>query len=181
METKDRNDELMELKGQMELLKQQLHKKEIISEDQIAEVAETYKPKHLWIRILSGAFLGLGVSLNIIQSLIMHFDELSVWHFCIGIACVLLFVAFYAIMGAGVYYEVCNGHLMIRHSITKKMLKDIPIDKIRFIEFMAKKRDGARIMYNKYDDFYLREVNYNELVKDILRVNPDIEIRRELA
>ena len=59
METKDRNDELMELKGQMELLKKELHKNEIVGEEQIAEISKTFVPKHRKRNVMLGAFLGL--------------------------------------------------------------------------------------------------------------------------
>lgn len=180
MEAKDRNDELMELKGQMELLKQQLHKHEIVEEGQIAEIAKTYKPKHPYWRAALGVAFGLTICASWVEKLVFHFDELPLWEIVLGAALILAMGFFYGVMYAGNSYEIKDGHLVLRNVLKRKVL-DISIDKIRFVEFMADKGRVARIMYNKYDDFYLRDVNYTELIKDILKVNPDIEIRRELA
>lgn len=180
MEAKDRNDELMELKDQMELLKKQLHKHEIVKEGQIAEIARTYKPKHPYWRAALGVVLGLTICATWVEKLIFHFDELPLWEIVLGGVLILITVFFYGVSYAGNSYEIKDGRLVLRNVLKQKTL-DIPIDKIRFVEFMAYKGRGARIMYNKFDDFYLRGVNYTELIKDILKVNPDIEIRRELA
>lgn len=180
METKDRNDELMELKGQMELLKKQLQKHEIVEEEQIAEIARTYKPKHPYWRAFLGIIVALFICASWVEKLIFHFDDLPIWELVLGGALILIMMYFYGVMYAGNSYEIKEGHLILRN-VTKKIVLDIPIDKIRFVEFMANKSRGARIMYNKYDDFYLKDVNYTELIKDILKVNPDIEIRKELA
>lgn len=180
MNTKDRNDELMELKDQMELLKKQLHKHEIVKEGQITEIARTYKPKHPYLRAALGVAVGMAICASWIEKLVFHFDELPLWELILGGVLILIMVFFYGMLYAGNSYEVKDGHLVIRNVLKQKTL-DIAIDKIRFVEFMANKGQGARIMYNKFDDFYLRDVNYTELIKDILKINPDIEIRRELA
>lgn len=180
METKDRNDELLELKDQMELLKKQLHKHEIVGEGQIAEIARTYKPKHPYWRAALGVLVALMICASWVEKLIFHYDELPLWVIVLSGAFILMTMCLYGVTYAGNSYEIKDGHLVLRNVLRQKTL-DIAIDKIRFVEFMANKSQGARIMYNKYDDFYLRDVNYTELIKDILKINPDIEIRKELA
>ena len=180
METKDRNDELMELKSQMELLKKELHKNEIVGEEQILEISKTFVPKHRKLKVLLGALLGLIICGNSLYHIIVKFDQEPWWSICLGIPMVLFMMFMYAYIYAGNSFEIKDDHLVLR-DILRRKTAEIPIDKIRFIEFMANKSMGARIMYNKFDDFYLRDINFTELVKDILKVNPDIEIRRELA
>lgn len=180
METKDRNDELMELKSQMELLKKELHKSEIVSEDQIAEISKTFVPKHRKRNVLLGALLGLIICGNSLYHIIIKFDQEPWWSICLGIPMALIMMFMYAYMYAGNSFEIKDDRLVLR-DILRRKTAEIPIDKIRFIEFLANKSMGARIMYNKFDDFYLRDVNFTEIVKEILKVNPDIEIRRELA
>ena len=41
------------------------------------------------------------------------------------------------------------------------------------------KNRRARIVYNKFDDLYLLSNNPEAIIADLLRVNPDIEIRHE--
>jgi|GEM_PF-5586209 len=180
METKDRNDELMELKGQMELLKKELHKNEIVGEDQIAEISKTFVPKHRKLKVLLGALFGLIICGNLLYHIIMKFDQEPWWSICLGIPMALIMMFMYAYMYAGNSFEIKDNRLVLR-DILRRKTAEIPIDKIRFIEFMANKNLGARIMYNKFDDFYLSDVNFTEIVQAILRINPDIEIRRELA
>ena len=181
METKERNDELMELKGQMELLKQQLHKNEIVNEGQITRIARTYKPKHPYVSAVLGLLLGILPASSMITRWITDWEKVSVWELCIFVPFILVLACGYAYMYAGNSYEVKDGQLIVRDVLRRKALV-IPTDKIRFVEFMASKGMGAaRIMYNRYDDLYLRNSNYTELIKDLLRANPDIEIRREMA
>ena len=61
----------------------------------------------------------------------------------------------------------------------KKIL--IAIDSIRYVEFLSggPKERRVRIVYNKFDDLYINTRNNEALIADLLRVNPDIEIRRE--
>lgn len=180
METKDRNDELIELKEQMELLKKQLHKHEIVGDGQIAEIAKTYKPNHPYLRATLGIIVAICICGSWIKRLVFHYDELPAWDLALSGVFILLMIFFYGVIYAGNSYEVKDGQLVLRNVFKKKVL-DISIDKIRFIEFMANKSQGVRIMFNKFDDLYLHDVNYTELIKDILKVNPDIEIRKELA
>ena len=180
MEKIDRNDELMELKGQMELLKKQLRKHEIVEEEQIAEIARTYKSKHIYWRAVFGIIAALLICASWVEKLLFHYEELPLWYVVVAGFFIVVTVYFYGVIMAGNNYEIKEEHLILRNVLKQKTL-DIPIDKIRFVEFMANKRQGARIMYNKFDDFYVRDVNYTELIKDILKVNPDIEIRKELA
>ncbi len=180
METKDRNDELMELKGQMELLKQQLHKNEIIEESQITELVRSYRPRHRRRKMLYGAFVGFCSVFALMSNMIDHYEKWSWWAIALVIFMALFLIIGDAITYAGYSFAIKDEHLIIRNVLRSKVA-EIPINKIRFVEFMANKKQGARIMYNKFDDFYLRDVNYTELIKDILKVNPDIEIRKELA
>lgn len=180
METKDRNDELMELKGQMELLKKELHKSVIVGEDQIAEISKTFVPKHRKLKFLLGAFVGLLFSANFLYNLITKSEHEPWWLICLSIPMALCLMFMYAYMYAGNSFEIKDDRLILR-DILRRKTAEIPIDKIRFIEFMANKSRGARIMFNKFDDFYLRDVNYTEIIQAILRINPDIEIRREMA
>ena len=180
METKDRNDELMELKSQMELLKKELHKSVIVGEDQIAEISKTFVPKHRKRNVMLGALLGLIICGNSLYHIIIRFDQEPWWSICLGIPMVLCMMFMYAYMNAGNSFEIKDDRLILR-DILRRKTAEIPIDKIRFIEFMANKNLGARIMYNKFDDFYLSDVNFTEIVQAILRINPDIEIRREMA
>lgn len=80
----------------------------------------------------------------------------------------------------GTSYEVKDGHFVLRNPFRTELV-DIPIDKIRVIEVMANKRQGIRIVYNKFDDLYVKFVDSTKLIKDLQEVNPDIEIRKELA
>ena len=180
METKDRNDELMELKDQMELLKKELHKNEIVDEKQIAKISKTFEPKHRKRNVMLGALLGLIICGNSLYHIIIKFDQEPWWLLIPGILIVPVMMFMYAYMYAGNSFEIKDDRLVLR-DILRRKTAEIPIDKIRFIEFLANKSMGARIMYNKFDDFYLRDVNFTEIVKEILKVNPDIEIRRELA
>lgn len=180
MEKKDRNDELQELKGQMELLKQQLRKKDIIGEEEIAYIAKSYKPKHRVLRGIVGALLGLCVCAGWLTNIISNIDKEPRWMIALTIVMVLTMMSGYAYLYAGNSYDI-EGNTLILRDIFRRKAAEIPIDKIRFVEFMANKSMGARIMYNKFDDFYLRDVKYTEIIKEILRINPDIEIRREMV
>ena len=180
METKDRNDELMELKSQMELLKKELHKSEIVGEEQIAEISKTFVPKHRKLKVLLGALLGLIICGNSLYHIIIEIDQEPWWLLIPSILIVPVMMFMYAYMYAGNSFEIKDDRLILR-DILRRKTAEIPIEKIRFIEFMANKSMGARIMFNKFDDFYLRDVNYTEIVQAILRINPDIEIRREMA
>lgn len=180
MEKKDRNDELMELKEQMEVLKEQLHKSEIVEESQVAELVRSYKPRHRRRLMLCGAFSGFCSVGALICNMIEHYERWSWWAIgLLGIVALILIIG-NAISYAGYNFEIKDEQLIVRNVLRSKVA-EIPIQKIRFVEFLANKSNGARIMYNKYDEMYLRGVNHTELIKDILRVNPDIEIRRELA
>lgn len=161
-------------------LKKELHKSVIVGEDQIAEISKTFVPKHRKLKVLLGALLGLIICGNSLYHIIIKFDQEPWWLLIPGILIVPVMMFMYAYMYAGNSFEIKDDRLILR-DILRRKTAEIPIDKIRFIEFMANKRMGARIMFNKFDDFYLRDVNYTEIIQAILRINPDIEIRREMA
>ena len=161
-------------------LKKELHKSVIVGEDQIAEISKTFVPKHRKLKVLLGALLGLIICGNSLYHIIIKSDQEPWWLLIPGILIVPVMMFMYAYMYAGNSFEIKDDRLILR-DILRRKTAEIPIDKIRFIEFMANKRMGARIMFNKFDDFYLRDVNYTEIIQAILRINPDIEIRREMA
>ena len=80
-------------------------------------------------------------------------------------------------------YNIKDGNLYVSNVFTKFVhdAVTIPISSIRYIEFLAEgpKNRRARIVYNKFDDLYLLSNNPEAIIADLLRVNPDIEIRHE--
>lgn len=180
MQKKDRNEELEALKSQMDQLKAKLHNTELIAESQIEDIARSYKPKHRYIKAVCGALIGIYICGSWILNVIKNFDTAPLGYICATIILVLVMALSHAALFAGNSYEIKGNHLILCDMIWRKVL-DVPVEKIRFIEFMANKHQGARIMFNQYDDFYLRDINYTALVKDILKINPNIEIRKELA
>lgn len=81
-----------------------------------------------------------------------------------------------------IHYAI-EGDDFVSYNYRRKEIFRVSINDIRFIELnRVSKRNNrdARFVYNEYDEFYLDTSKNQEILADILRVNPDIEIRREL-
>lgn len=186
MENNEIKDPLYELKDQMLVLKQQLSKQTIINEEQTKNIVSEYKPAHPYIWVAIGALTGLVVAGNSAWRLVTKFTEMSLWEILIITLFILIVMIFYAYIGARSHtttYSIKDETLYFSN-LFSKLFRDsmeIPIRSIRYIEFLSRgpKERRVRIVFNKFDDLYIYTRNVEGLITDLLRVNPDIEIRSE--
>ena len=188
MENNEIKDPLYELKDQMLVLKQQLSKQTIINEEQTKNIVSEYKPAHPYIWVAIGALTGLVVAGNlcIAATTVTKFTEMPLWEILIISLFILIVMIFYAYIGARSHtttYSIKDETLYFSN-LFSKLFRDsmeIPIRSIRYIEFLSRgpKERRVRIVFNKFDDLYIYTRNVEGLITDLLRVNPDIEIRSE--
>lgn len=145
-----------------------------------------YSPKNPYLWPVLGALIGICCAASFVYDLAFRYDELPMWRLIFD----GIFLVFVIIANAYLYghvhsstYNIKDGNLYVSNVFTKFVHDGvtIPISSIRYIEFLAEgpKNRRARIVYNKFDDLYLLS-NYPEaIIADLLRVNPDIEIRHE--
>ena len=86
----------------------------------------------------------------------------------------------------GTYYKIENGYLYHRSAIFRGKMK---ISSIRKIEYHSgwyvpvlyrpsTDTIGVIITYNKFDEIYFSPKERDELVEDLLKINPEIEVGR---
>lgn len=145
-----------------------------------------YSPKNQYFWPILGALLGIGCAAGTTYNLITRYDELSMWKIILDILFLLVVIIANAYLYGHVHsstYNIKDGNLYVSNVFTKFVHDGvtIPISSIRYIEFLAEgpKNRRARIVYNKFDDLYLFSNNPEAIIADLLRVNPDIEIRHE--
>lgn len=145
-----------------------------------------YSPKNPYLWPILGALLGIGCAAGTTYNLITRYDELSMWKIILDILFLLVVIIANAYLYGHVHsstYNIKDGNLYVSNVFTKFVHDGvtIPINSIRYIEFLAEgpKNRRARIVYNKFDDLYLLSNNPEAIIADLLRVNPDIEIRHE--
>ena len=186
MEKNEIKDPLYELKDQMLVLKNKLSKETIINEEQTKTVTNKYSPKNPYLWPVLGALIGICCAASSVNDLAFRYDELPMWRLIFdGIFLVFVIIANAYLHGHGhsSTYNIKDGNLYVSNVFTKFVHDGItiPISSIRYIEFLAEgpKNRRARIVYNKFDDLYLFSNNPEAIIADLLRVNPDIEIRHE--
>ena len=186
MEKNEIKDPLYELKDQMLVLKNKLSKETIINEEQTKSVANEYKPKTPYVWPVLGALLGIACASGLIYNLVTKFEEMPIWliiFYVVLIAIAIIANTYIHGHGHSSTYNIKDGNLYVSNVFTKFVHDGvtIPISSIRYIEFLAEgpKNRRARIVYNKFDDLYLFSNNPEAIIADLLRVNPDIEIRHE--
>lgn len=175
--------ELLELKEQMLVLKKQLNKEKILSEEQVSKVTRIHKSNRLPIIQI---FVGALCMLNVISfSYILFFKEknLSESQLAIFITISALLLISYIVFISGVRtYSIKDGKIIIGHRLKIPKSKTINIDSIRFIEIQERINfihRTLRIGYNKYDECFVGPKNKEEFISDLLRINPEIDIKKE--
>ena len=84
----------------------------------------------------------------------------------------------------GTYYKIENGYLYHRSAIFRGKMKISSIRKITYhsgwyVPVVYKPSTdtvGVIITYNKFDDIYFSPKDRDKFVKDLLKLNPEIEI-----
>lgn len=188
MENKDNFEELQLLKQQMSVLKKQLDKETIIADDQIEKVAKKYTIGTPWTNIV----LGIALAFNLSLYLCRYFFEpetLNTWRYILlfGFLALIFAYLFCFPLNAGFsYWQIVNGELQRCFRFPQRVKKSIPVSSILYIEKLRKHRYfsplhgfSIHIRYNKYDDLYLNPNNLNDFICDLIRANPDIELRQE--
>lgn len=175
--------ELLELKEQMLVLKKQLNKENILSEEQVSKVTRIHKSNRLSTKqILFGALSMINV---ILFSYIIFFKEkhLTGNHLFIFFAVAILLLISYIVFISRVRtYTIKDGKIIIGHRLKIFKTKAISIDSIRFIEIQERINfihRTLRIGYNKYDECFVGPKNKEEFISDLLRINPEIDIKKE--
>lgn len=80
------------------------------------------------------------------------------------------------------FYKIENHHLIYHSAFLRGKIEILNIKEIRKGETMwsgvrpALASKGMIIKYNKYDDIYLAPVNNDEMIADLLKVNPAIKL-----
>jgi len=183
MENKDNFDELNVLKHQMAMLKRQLGNERIINDEQVEKITKQFHPRKAKKLTIFAILSCLVACLNILQIYIWHRQKFAIWEIILGILIMLFLFYLYVIKTnqGMVICEIVDEQLHIRNRFERKPTLIIPISSIRFIERLANPHSGRtiRIMYNKFDDIYLDPKNLNDFICDLIRINPDIELRNE--
>ena len=96
----------------------------------------------------------------------------------------LVFIIFFITILFNTNYTIQNDELLCKSSVFRSKIK---IKNIRKIEFhkgiivpvtwkLGLSHIGIIITYNKYDDIYISPENVDLFIKDLLAINPTIEI-----
>lgn len=186
MDNKETFEELEQLKSQMSVLKKRLKEDPIVAdEQQILRVAKEYKYGRIYWGIIAGVLVGLSGSFGLWRELFSG-EHHSIVLIVVDIVVALLAIGFWVCYCTDLlysHYTIDNENLVVRSgNLLLKGKRVIPIKSIRFIELLnVGNMNGrnVRIVYNKFDDFYLNSPRNSEIVADLLRVNPEIEIRKE--
>ncbi|EAR12616.1 hypothetical protein PI23P_08320 [Polaribacter irgensii 23-P] len=82
------------------------------------------------------------------------------------------------------FYKIENNELIYRSGFLRGKVKIPMIKEIRKGKTMwsgikpALARNGLIIKFNKYDEIYIAPESNNELISDLLKVNPEIKITK---
>ncbi|GAB2618028.1 PH domain-containing protein [Belliella aquatica] len=80
------------------------------------------------------------------------------------------------------FYKIENHHLIYHSAFLRGKIEILTIKEIRKGETMwsgvkpALASKGLIIKYNKYDDVYLAPENNDEMIADLLEINPEIKL-----
>lgn len=186
MENMENMQELMQLKQQMSILKTQLNKNVIITDEKIEKVTQISSSRRPILMTFLAILASLVSSLGLIQNIFFSSGRYPIWILGLFVVCILSSLAFWIITVGGKSYTIKDdvltvGYLLGWLKIGKWSYAVIPVEKIRFIEHLAHPRLGRslRIMYNTYDDIYLDPDNLSEFIGALVSINPEIEVRYE--
>lgn len=188
MENKEIIEELEQLKLQMDVLKRQLAKDNIINDEQVEKVTNKYQMKWRWAQMFFCTSLAGYWVINIWTSIFRNNENFHIgWFiFCIILTILLIYFCIFWGNSGFSFYQVADGELQHWFRFPLRKRTAIPASKIRYIERRRKHSVWSqfagfpiRIRYNKYDDLYINPQNVNEIICDIIRANPDIEVVQE--
>lgn len=188
MENKGIIEEIEQLKCQMEALRRELAKDKIIDDEQIEKITTRHLTKWRWSQIfLSITLAGFWV-INLWRPIAHDNGQTSIgWLILCIIGTILLiyFIIFWGNWGFS-FYQVADGELQHWFRFPLRKRKAIPVSQIVYIERRRKHSMWSqyygfpiRIRYNKYDDLYINPQDVNEIICDIIRANPDIDVKQE--
>lgn len=188
MEIKDNFEELQSLKQQMLVLKQQLEKETIITDGQIAKVTKRHAMGSAWTQIALSVVITLNLCALAYRYFFVDIVSSSCLFFCLYIT-FILFVVYLLVFCLNVgfsFWQVNDGELQHCFRFPMRVRRAIPVSSIRYIEklrkhsyFSPEHGFKVHIRYNKYDDLYLNPKNLNDFICDLIRENPDIELKQE--
>ena len=178
-------EELEQLKSQMSLLKRRLGNEPIVGDEQIVRVAKEYRHGNVfWVLVTIGCLSVLYCGVPVLK--LFSGEE---WLTLDTIRLILGFVQLYCMIDMAVQrmfrrYSIDGDVLKVKSGVgpTARTIR-IAISTIRYVELLNVgrfNRGRVRIVFNKFDDCYIDSKQYAAIIADLLRVNPDIEIRKEL-
>lgn len=183
MTQKFENEDSIQLKEQMDILKKQLQKDLQIDDNQIIKTVRSYGTNYSGTKSFLG---GVGAaSLFIYWILWLLKNWLNVKMPIIALIPLVIIAAIVGYLLRGKFggktkYEVENGKLLIK-PFGKKVRKQIDIATIRHIEILNSEPNFWRgailsIGYNLCDDINIDPQDHIQLIGDIVRINPNIKV-----
>lgn len=96
----------------------------------------------------------------------------------------LVFIIFFITILFTTNYTIQNEELLCKSSVFRSRIKIKNIRKIQYHKGiivpvtwkLGLSHIGIIITYNKYDDIYISPENREEIINDLLKINPNIEI-----
>lgn len=183
-------EELLELKQQMKILKQQLSNETIINNEQVDKAIRKYPitwgALHLWGGVFGVAAYGVYFYGQLTKD-----GGTSVWRLVFA-GLLMIFVGYFVVFWGNrghSYFQVADQEFQHWSRFPLRKSMSIPVSKISYIEILKRPTSflrkmfwsgrTMRVRYNTYDDLYVDTLDISDIICDLLRANPDIELKIE--